>query len=141
MTDRPSSPGSQNNPGWENARWSGSGTQQSGAQASPGSRDGLPPPRPAYREQHDDNALNRFLGGSPLSVLIRLLVVSLVVGALLMWLDIRPMDIYFGLRRFLQRIWMLGFDSLREIGAYIIAGAVIVVPVWFVLRLMNMRGK
>jgi hypothetical protein len=36
---------------------------------------------------------------------------------------------------------MLGFDSLREIGAYIIAGAVIVVPVWFVLRLMNMRGK
>jgi hypothetical protein len=138
MTERPSSPGNQNGPGWENARWSGSGAPKQGAQAGPGSRDGLPPPR---IERYDDNVLNRFLGGSPLSVLIRLLVVSLVVGALLMWLDIRPMDIYFGLRRFLQRIWMLGFDSLREIGAYIIAGAMIVVPVWFVLRLMNMRGR
>ncbi|MCC2099087.1 MAG: hypothetical protein KDJ29_19515 [Hyphomicrobiales bacterium] len=98
----------------------------------------MPPQLP---ERYNDNALNRFLGGSPLSVLIRLLVVSLVVGALLMWLDIQPMDIYYGLRRFLRRIWMLGFDSLREICSYILAGAVIVIPIWFVLRLMNMRGR
>ena len=132
MSDRSGSNDQNNPPGWDKARW------EEGAKAGSGPNDGLP-----YREAPPSNesALNRFLGGSPLSVAVRLLIVSLVVGALLVWLDIHPMDIYYGLRRFFQRIWMLGFDSIREIGAYILAGAVIVVPVWFILRLMNARGR
>lgn len=131
MTDRPGSQDKTNAPGWDKASWDGNSPE-------PGSRDGMqrraPPPV-------EDNSLNRFLGGSPLSVLIRLLIVSLVVGALLMWLDIQPLDIYYGLRRFFHRIWMLGFESIHEISRYILAGAVIVVPIWFILRLMNSRGK
>ena len=83
--------------------------------------------------------VNRFLGGSPVAVFCRLLVVSLIVGALLMWLDIRPIDVFRGLTRFADRLWALGFDAVREFADYIIAGAIIVVPVWFVLRLLNMR--
>jgi hypothetical protein len=85
--------------------------------------------------------VHRFLGGSPVSVFVRLLFVSLIVGALLMWLDIRPMDVFLSIERLFRRVWNLGFDAIREIGEYIVAGAVIVVPVWLVVRLMSMRGK
>lgn len=88
-----------------------------------------------------DTALNRFFGGSPLAVLLKLLLVSLVVGALMMWLDIRPTDIIYGFERFFTRIWNMGFDAIRDIAQYIIAGAIIVVPIWLVMRLMAVKGR
>ena len=120
-----------------------------------GPASGSPPPgdRPRWsrgdermRSQDDtqpmaDTTFTRFLGGSPLAVLLRLIVVSLIVGALLMWLDIRPYDIIYGVERFFRRIYNLGFDAFRDIIQYIIAGAVIVVPVWLVMRLLSMRGR
>ena len=82
-------------------------------------------------------AFERFLGGSPGAVFVRLFFVSLIVGALLMWPDIRPWDVFRGIERLFNRLWALGFDAVREIAAYVVAGAAIVVPVWLVLRLMN----
>jgi hypothetical protein len=77
---------------------------------------------------------------APGGVFLRLIFVSLIVGAFLMWLDIRPEDIFRGIIQLVDRIWSLGFDAIREIAKYILAGAAIVVPVWLVLRLMNMRN-
>lgn len=71
--------------------------------------------------------------------MVRLIVISLIVGALLMWLDIHPADIFRSVERFFHRIWMMGFDAVREVLAYILAGAVIVLPIWFALRLLNFR--
>ena len=87
-----------------------------------------------------DNSLTRFLGGPPVTVLIRLVLLSLVVGALLIWLDIRPWHIIEAAQRSLARIYAMGFDAIREAGQYIVAGALVVVPVWFVMRLLNGRG-
>ncbi|MGP8231453.1 MAG: DUF6460 domain-containing protein [Methylovirgula sp.] len=86
-----------------------------------------------------DTPLARFLGGPPLSVFWRLFFLSLIVGALLMWLDIRPYDIFEALVRFAHRIWALGFDAIRQVGDYLLAGAIIVVPLWFVSRLVSRR--
>lgn len=86
-----------------------------------------------------DSAMRRFLGGSLLGTIFRLAIVSLVVGVLLMWLDIQPFDIFRGLQRLFAHIWNLGFDTLRELGGYILVGAAIVVPVWLILRLFGMR--
>ena len=72
---------------------------------------------------------------------VKLLFISLVVGALLMWLDIRPGDIFRGVQDFLNRIYALGFGAVRELFNYAIAGAVIVVPAWFILRLLNVGGR
>jgi hypothetical protein len=94
----------------------------------------------APHPRRDETALNRFLGGSPGGVLLRLLFVSLIAGAFLMWLDIRPADIFRGLTQLINHIWGLGFDAIREIANYILAGAAIVLPVWLVLRLLNMRN-
>lgn len=93
------------------------------------------PPRPPQR-----STLHAFLGGSPAAVVSRLLILSIVVGALLMWLDIRPEDILFAFERFVRRIWNLGFDAIREIADYLLAGALIVVPLWFIARVLNFRS-
>jgi hypothetical protein len=88
-----------------------------------------------------NDALTRFFGGAPLAVVLRLLVVSLIVGALLMWLDIHPRDVIRGLENFILRIWNMGFEAVRELAQYVFAGAVIVVPVWLVMRLLSERGR
>jgi hypothetical protein len=87
----------------------------------------------------ENTALNRFLGGSPGAVFLRLLFVSLIAGAFFMRLDIRPEDIFRGILDIVDHIRRLGFAAIREVANYIFAGAVIVVPIWLVLRLMNMR--
>ena len=88
-----------------------------------------------------DNALTRFIGGSPLAVLFRLLVVSLLVGAFMVWQGIHPQDIVSAVWNILMRLWNAGFDSIREVGEYVLAGAVIVVPVWLVMRVMGARRR
>jgi len=87
-----------------------------------------------------NNALENFLGGAPMNVLARLFFISLVVGALMMWLELRPIDILNGVQAFFDRIAQLGFGAVRELGSYIMAGAIVVVPVWFVLRLISVAG-
>lgn len=109
------------------------------------------PPRDAAplsgpKEANDEvmasnNSLESFLGGSPLQVFIKLLFISLVVGALLMWLELRPIDLLHGVQRFFDRIYALGFDAVRVVVEYVVAGAVIVVPIWLVLRVLNFGGK
>jgi hypothetical protein len=101
---------------------------------------GQPPSVSNGRPPREETALTRFLGGSPGGVFLRLVFVSLIVGAFLMWLDIRPADIFRGITDIINRIWGLGFDAIRLVADYILAGAAIVVPVWLVLRLMNMRN-
>ena len=86
-----------------------------------------------------DNAMTRFIGGSPIAVLFRLLIVSLLVGAFMVWQGIRPEDVIYGVERAFVRLWEAGFDSVREIGQYIFAGAVVVIPVWLIMRLMASR--
>jgi hypothetical protein len=92
----------------------------------------------AQRQQSD---LERFLGGAPLSVLVRLALLSLIVGFFLVWLDVRPMEVLIGLRAIVERFWAAGFDAIREIATYVLAGGAIVVPIWLALRLINMRPK
>jgi hypothetical protein len=104
------------------------------------------PPTPAASPEKEqfmasNNALENFLGGSPTNVFVKLLLVSLVVGALLMWMEIRPADIFHGVVNFINRIYALGFGAIRELFDYLLAGAVVVVPAWFILRVLNVGGR
>ena len=91
----------------------------------------------------DQNAspVNRFLGGAPLAVAVKLVLVSFIVGALLMWLHISPADVLGEVVDLLNQLYALGFRSLRDFGTYLFAGAAIVVPVWLVIRLLSYRGR
>ncbi|MBM3562777.1 MAG: hypothetical protein FJX48_06405 [Alphaproteobacteria bacterium] len=92
------------------------------------------------QEMASNNTLEHFLGGSPLNTFVRLFFISLVVGALLMWLELRPIDIFRGVQAFFDRIYQLGFGAVKELVSYVLAGAVFVVPAWLILRLVNMTG-
>lgn len=83
--------------------------------------------------------LERFLGGSPGSVIVRLLFISLLVGAGMTFLGITPRGLFDSLTRFVSSITNLGFDAVKDVGGWLVAGAMVVIPVWLLLRLTGSR--
>ena len=62
--------------------------------------------------------------------IVRLLVISLVVGLVLSWLDIRPQDILKDFGHTVERVYGLLRGAVGWAGGYILLGSVIVVPLW-----------
>jgi hypothetical protein len=85
------------------------------------------------------SALERFLGDSLLRVLLKLLVLSFLVGIVMSAFDWTVWDIYVGLRNFVLRIWNMGFAALGRFGDYLLIGAALVIPVFLVLRILSYR--
>lgn len=86
------------------------------------------------------SVIHRVLGGSPLTVSVRLLVVSLLVGALMTWLGIDAADLLAELQLGFERLYGTGFAALSNVGRTIMAGAAVVVPIWVVARLLSYRS-
>ncbi|WP_291826451.1 DUF6460 domain-containing protein [Bosea sp. (in: a-proteobacteria)] len=83
--------------------------------------------------------IERFLGGSPLGVLVRLLFISLLVGAAMAFLGLSPRALFETAVRFVRSLGDLGFGALSEVGQWIIGGALLVVPLWLLSRLFAAR--
>ena len=89
-----------------------------------------------------NNAVSRFFGGPPLSVIFRLLLLSILIGVILQVLGLDPLHIIDSVRILVLRIWDMGFDAIRWLWRYLVLGAVIVVPVWLIVRLTHMaKGR
>ena len=84
-----------------------------------------------------NESLTRFLGGSPLAVLGRLILMSILVGVILSALGLDPFDIVRSVERLIRHVWNMGFDAVRWLWRYFLLGAVIVVPIWIIVRLVN----
>ncbi len=78
---------------------------------------------------------SRFLGGPPLSVAVRLILLSVVVGVILHALGFDPFNIWRSLQSLIQALWNMGFDAFRWLWGYFLLGAVLVIPIWLVVRL------
>ncbi|PAY10539.1 MULTISPECIES: DUF6460 domain-containing protein [Bradyrhizobium] len=90
---------------------------------------------------HSDG-LYRFLGGSPLSVAFRLILLSILVGVVLAAIGLDPWNILYSIRRLFQSIWDFGFDAINWAWRYFLLGAVIVIPIWLLSRLFGApRGR
>ena len=81
--------------------------------------------------------VNRFLGGSPLAVLAKLVLLSILIGVVLQALGLDPWDIVTSIRRLFRNIWEMGFDAVKWLWQYFLLGAVIVIPIWLIMRLLN----
>jgi hypothetical protein len=79
----------------------------------------------------------RFLGGSPLSVAVRLAMLSVIVGVILSAFGLDPLDIVQSIDALFHTVWNMGFDALVWVWRYFLLGAVLVVPIWLVVRLMK----
>jgi len=83
--------------------------------------------------------LTTFLGDSLGRTIIKLLIISFVVGVIMSALNFTPWDVWYGIRDFFISIYNLGFDALGKIGKYFLLGAGIVVPVFLILRFLNFK--
>jgi Family of unknown function (DUF6460) len=87
----------------------------------------------------NDNAVTRFLGGNPASVAIKLVVISVIVGALLHFAGLSPAGLVRGIGRLIESLIGSGWDAVRSVGEFAIYGAILVVPIWLIARLMAAR--
>src|SRR5215470_15888606 len=84
--------------------------------------------------------VNRFLGGPPLAVLGRLVLLSIVVGVILSAVGLDPWNILQSVERLIRNVWDMGFDAVRWLWRYFLLGAVLVVPIWLLVRLTRGTG-
>ncbi len=96
---------------------------------------------------NDDDATRndmatRIFGGSPLAVVTRLVLVSILAGVILSALGLDPFDILRSIERLFRTLWEMGFDIVRYVWRYFLLGAAIVIPIWIIIRLVNApRGR
>jgi hypothetical protein len=81
--------------------------------------------------------VNRFLGGPPLAVIGKLILLSILIGVVLSALGLDPLNIFASLQRLVRDVWNMGFDAVRWLWQYFLLGAVIVIPIWLILRFVR----
>lgn len=82
--------------------------------------------------------MERFFGGSPGAVLLRLALISIVVGVVLHALGLDPLNLIESVRALVRYISERGLDALEWLLRYFLIGAVIVVPIWLIVRLIKL---
>lgn len=87
----------------------------------------------------ENNEITRFFGGSPAWVLVRLVLLSVVVGVILAALGLDPRNILTSLERLVRSLFSFGFETVANLWRYFLLGAAIVVPLWLVMRLFGRR--
>jgi Family of unknown function (DUF6460) len=80
----------------------------------------------------------QFFGDSIAGTLLRLVLLSIVVGIVFSVLGITPFNLIERMQQLVSRIIDLGFDAFRSAFTYFLLGAVVVIPVWFVVRLLKL---
>ena len=82
----------------------------------------------------------QFFGDSVGGTLIRLVLLSVVVGVVFSALGITPFNLIERLQHLIRNITDMGLDAFNWAFKYFLLGAVIVFPIWFVVRLLGSRG-
>jgi hypothetical protein len=78
-------------------------------------------------------------GGNPFGVVIRLALLSIAVGVVLSVLGITPQNFLERLNAIVTNIYNLGFDAFESILGYLLLGAMVVIPIWLIIRLASAR--
>jgi hypothetical protein len=81
--------------------------------------------------------MERFFGGNPLAVFLRLVIISIVTGIALKAAGFDPRDLLESIPRLIQAIADFGFGWVETALQYFFLGAVIVIPIWLVLRFLK----
>lgn len=77
------------------------------------------------------------LGDTPGRVFVRLVLMSLLVGFLMAMFGVSPQDVFRSVERFFAGIFDNGFGVLRDAWGYVLTGAMVVIPVWILMRLFS----
>lgn len=80
------------------------------------------------------NGFSQFLGGPPALVLLRLVILCVVVGVILAALGLDPRNILTSARRLVEHLASFGLDTLTGLWRYFLLGAIVVIPLWLIMR-------
>jgi hypothetical protein len=83
--------------------------------------------------------LERFLGGHPLSVILKLVFISLLVGFVMSVFGLNVQGVIRGAIDVLRETLRDGAGLFRNLGGYVLTGAALVVPIWLLIRLSKGR--
>ena len=75
--------------------------------------------------------------GSVLGTVLRLVVISVIVGVVLSALGIDASNLVSSLNMLARRIYDLGFGAFEGVLGYFLVGAMVVVPIWLVAWLIG----
>jgi len=81
--------------------------------------------------------VSRFFGGPPLAVLARLVLLCVLVGIILHALGFDTGNIIESIRRMVEGVWNMGFDAVRWLWRYFLLGAIVVIPIWVIVRFLR----
>jgi hypothetical protein len=81
-----------------------------------------------------NDIVQRFFGGPPLSVIVRLVLLSILVGVVLAAVGFDPWNIIQSIRRLIDTIWNMGWEAVSWLWRYFLLGAVLVIPIWLIMR-------
>lgn len=83
--------------------------------------------------------LQQALGGSPGSVLLKLALLSLLVGVVLAAFGMTPWGFFHFVRDLFENLFGSGIEALHRVSGYIVSGAMIVLPLWLLIRLLSAK--
>src|SRR3974377_1523598 len=84
---------------------------------------------------------NRFLGGSPPAVILKLAIASIIIGLVLSVFGFNPNNLYDAILRLGEWVRSMGLDAVNTVLRYLVLGAIIVVPLWFLSRIFSLFGS
>jgi len=82
---------------------------------------------------------SRLLGDTPGRTIVKLLILSVVVGFVMSMMGLSPWDLVRFIDNGIRELWHSGFRALGRIGDYLLVGAMIVIPAFIILRILNWR--
>ncbi len=93
----------------------------------------------------DDDIKSRIVGKGARRTILRLVVFSILVGAAFSFIGLSPREFWRGIFHTSQNIILSLGENVSEVvgtlGAYLLIGAAIVVPIWLVARLLSSRKQ
>ncbi len=89
----------------------------------------------------ENDALTRLFGGPPGKIIVKLAVVSVLVGLVMAALDLDPRALVLGIQRIINGILAMGWEAVGNVINYFLLGAAVVIPVWLLIRLLSTRKQ
>jgi hypothetical protein len=87
------------------------------------------------------NPVTRFFGGSPLWVLLKLALLSVVIGVVLAAFGLDVRGLFYAVQDLFYAFFDNIYDALATVMRWFLLGAVIVFPLWLLSRLFDLGSR
>ena len=91
-------------------------------------------------DKSNSSAMDRIFGGPVVPTLLKLAAASVVAGLVFAVFGIDPMDLWVNFGDTIRQAWQMAFDAVNWSWQYAALGAIVVLPLWIIIRLLPAIG-